>query len=233
MPSLEHRRRHSESGFSLLEVLVALVVLAIAILTLSSLRTESIGTSAEARNLRVARHIAVQVLSEVEAGTRRCYDERGREQTLEHLPMFRYKIVIGEAEIQEEESNLLEQEAETTDSEASERKVERLEWLNRRSDILRARKQGIDYDDLETQELEEDDSPDADTVEEIAVYVFWPKARLTEEGDNIAYYRLRGRATTLALSGLTEEQAEEKGDGASDSPGSSSAASGNASGEGR
>ena len=226
------RSRTAESGFSLLEVLVALVVLAIAILSLSSLRSNSIGTSAEARNLRVARHIAVQVLSEIEAGMRRCYDERGQEQTIEHLPMFRYKIVIGEAEIQEEESNLLENANAVSDDEAGTKKLERLEWLTHRSEVLRARKQGVDLDELETQELEEDDSPDADTVEEVAVYVFWPKVRLTEDGDNIAYYRLRGRTTTLALSGLTEEQAEEKGDGADSSSSSSSGGAGSGS-EGR
>ena len=56
---------------------------------------------------------------------------------------------------------------------------------------------------------EEDESPDEETFEEIAIEVRFPSPL---KADGFDYYVLRSRVTTLALSGLTpEEAADESG----------------------
>lgn len=212
------RRRavSDEAGFSLLEVLVALAVLALAILWLLGLRTDGLVTAAEARNLRFAENLASQVLSEIQAGIVKVYDIRGQELTKEELPGFSYKVLLGETEIQEEESLLAEDQAMAADAtDQDQRFWERQQWLNERSRVRKARSQGVLVDDLQREEMEVDDTPDEDTFEEIAVFVYYPTFRRDNDIDETprAIYRLRSRTSTLALSGLTNEQAEEKGGG--------------------
>ncbi len=204
-----------QRGFSLLEVLVALAVLAIAIMSLTALRTESVITAAQARNLRVAGTIAKRILSELQAGMQNGYEVRGTEQSVEGMNDFTYKVLIGDTEIQEEETSLSELAADEGD--AGERQYERQEWLNERREAHRAQKQGVPVGDLEREELEVDDTPDEETIEELAIYVYYPKLRnATEEGER-AIFKLRSRISTLALSGLTSEQAEDKLSNLSDS----------------
>lgn len=207
-----------DAGFTLLEVLVAMAVLAIATLTLTGMRTTSIIDAAEARNARIAREIATRVLSEVEAGVLRAYDMRGVRHEVEDLPYFTWRIVIGEGEIQEAETELTEMAASESGRDEDQRLNDRQQWLNRRREVNRARELNKPIDDLETQELEVDESPDEDTIEEVAIFVYWPTMKpKTDNEDEEGIFRLRGQVTTLALSGLTEEQAEARGDGESTS----------------
>lgn len=206
------RRDDLESGFTLLEVLVAMAVLAIATMTLTGMRTTSVMAAAEARNGRIAREIATRVLSEIEAGVLRAYELRGQRQTVEGMEDFEWKLVIGDAEIQEAETEIHESAA-SSGSEDDQRRLERQQWLNRRSEIERARSENKELDELDNDELEVDDSPDEDTIEEIAVFVYWTKMISKNEDDTQGVFRLRGQASTLSLSGLTSEQAEARSDG--------------------
>ncbi|MCB9920149.1 MAG: prepilin-type N-terminal cleavage/methylation domain-containing protein [Planctomycetes bacterium] len=206
-----------EHGFTLLEVLVALAVLAIATMTLTGMRTTSVVDSAEARNERIAREIATSVMSKIEAGVIRAYELRGVRHQIEEMPLFEWKVVIGESEIQEAETESAEVAAQVSGSEGDERALDRQAWLQRRREIERARRENKPLVDLETQELEVDDSPDEDTIEEVAVFVYWPRTIPRNEADEFGMFRLRGQASTLALSGLTTEQAETRGDGNSSS----------------
>ncbi|HMQ23601.1 MAG TPA: prepilin-type N-terminal cleavage/methylation domain-containing protein [Planctomycetota bacterium] len=200
-----------QDGFTLLEVLVALAVLAIATLTLTGMRTTSVIDAAEARNARIAREIASGVLSKIEAGVIRAYELRGTRHQVEELPLFEWMVVIGETEIQEAETEQVATIADASGSEADRRNLERQEWLTRRREIERARAEKKALVDLEREELEVDESPDEDTIEEIAIFVYWPRTVPRNEADLEGMFRLRGQASTLALSGLTTEQAEARG----------------------
>jgi prepilin-type N-terminal cleavage/methylation domain-containing protein len=202
-----HRDRHASAGFSLLEVVIALAVLAIALLSLTALRTESLVTAAEARNLRVARSLADRVISEVKAGLLRAYDVRGQVQTDEQFAAFSYKILVGELAIQQEESAETEATADASGLDSDYRRLERLRWLQQRQDIRKARELKVPTHELTKDEVKEPDVPDEETFEDFAVFVYYPSYR--EEGKS-EVYRVRSRTTTLALSGLTSEQANER-----------------------
>ena len=132
---------------------------------------------------------------------------RDIEHTWEGYPHFTYKVLVGESSVQDEETRLAEEQADSYDAnDSDQRHYERQDWLNQRSRIQRARKAGLALDDLED-ELEEDDEPDEDTFEEIAVYVYYPDVHTAGERTQ---FRVRARVTTLALSGLTNEQAAER-----------------------
>lgn len=212
-----------QGGFTLLEVLVALAVLAIATMTLTGMRSTSVMAAAEARNARFAREIATRVLSEIQAGVIRAYDMRNQRQTIEGLEDFEYKIVIGESEIQEAETEMHENAADISGSDEDQRALDRQQWLNRRSELRRARNEQKSVDELDDDELEVDESPDEDTIEEVAVFVYWVKLRSKSDyDDEEAVFRLRGQASTLSLSGLTTEQAEARSDGDDSSGGGDS-----------
>ncbi len=199
-------------GFSLLEVLVALAILAIAVLSLTALRTESLSTGTEARNLRVARVLAKRLMSEIQAGARYVWEIRDQEMPFEDYPKFRFRILVGEAAIQEEIAQNAELEAEETGDEAAVRRSERLSWLERRMEARAARKLGPEgADDALDTEVKEDDDPSEDEFEEVAVFIYYfsPRAR-----DSTGVYMLRSRASTLALSGMTPDQVKTKTGGA-------------------
>ena len=194
------------AGFTLMEVLVALAIMAMAMLSLIGLRSESLVQATEARNLRVAAALSTQILSEVQAGMYRAYDLEDEDQIVEGFEKFPWRILVGEAAIQEELSFRAEEEADTGDQDKIDRK-ERMDWLQRRSLSRQSRQEGISTSELEEQQLEPDESPDDQTFEEIAIIVdYFAPSKKGDRGD----FLLRGRATTLALNGMTTEQAEEQ-----------------------
>ncbi len=194
------------AGFTLMEVLVALAIMSMAMLSLIGLRTESLRQATGARNLRIAAAIATQVLSEVQAGMYRAYDLKDEDQTVEHFEQFPWRILVGEGAIQEELAYRAEQEADSGDDRMIQRQ-DRLNWLQRRSLSRRARQKGVSTAELEDQDLEPDDSPDDQTYEDVAIIVvYFAPGEKSGQGDFI----LRGKATTLALNGLTSEQAKEQ-----------------------
>lgn len=205
MLSMTEHDRNEQSGFTLMEVLVALAIMAMAMLSMIGLRSESLVQSTEARNLRVASALATQILSEVQAGMYRAYDLANEDQYVEGFEKFPWRLLIGEGAIQEELSIQAEREAESGDQDMIQRQ-ERMDWLQKRALSRKSRLQGISTSQLEDQELEPDETPDDQTFEEIAIIVdYFAPSKKEDRAD----FMLRGRATTLALNGLTTEQAEE------------------------
>ncbi|MEZ5987896.1 MAG: prepilin-type N-terminal cleavage/methylation domain-containing protein [Planctomycetota bacterium] len=201
------------AGFTLVEILAALMILALALIPLMGLRMGSVETSVEARNKRIAAGIAQQVLSEIQAGLHRAWELRHERHPFEGFNGFTWEVLIGETEIQNVLSAHAEEEANVQDSDDAYRRLERWQWLEDRMNRKRASRLGVDVDQAEDMETEVDDTPDEDTVEEVAVMVsyFSPLRR-----DGQGLFLLRGEATTLALSGLTSEQAKELSKGAED-----------------
>ena len=77
------RRPLNPKGFSLLEVMVALAVVAIALTTLLSLGNRSISAQGQIQRLTQATMLAERTMSEVET-----FYQLGRESELEHLGVF-------------------------------------------------------------------------------------------------------------------------------------------------
>ncbi len=202
---------HRQRGFSLLEVLVALAILSIAVLTLTGLRTESLVTGTEARNLRVAKTLAKRLLSEIRAGQHKAWDLRGQEMPFEDFPKFRFKVLIGEAEIQDELAAIAEREAELSGRDEADRRLRKLDWLaDRRSAALdeEPKTDTAEPSDATNREgAEEEETIDERTYEDVAVVVSYFAPRAPQGAGT---FILRGRASTLALSGLTKEEAEAK-----------------------
>lgn len=200
-----------EEGFTLLEILVAFALLSIALLSLVGMRTDGLMKSAEARNLRIASSLAQEVLAEIRAGQRDAWEMRSIDHPFEKYPDFSFRVYIGEAEIGSRESSLAEQQADAENSSDADRKrKDRLDWLQYRRDSKRATQTGTDIDELDNDEekTEEVESPDEETFEELGIEIRYPSPL---NPDNFSFFMLRSRVTTLALSGLTPEQASEDG----------------------
>ncbi|HHI78530.1 MAG TPA: prepilin-type N-terminal cleavage/methylation domain-containing protein [Planctomycetes bacterium] len=199
--------KRGDEGFSLLEVLVAVAILAVALLSLAGLRTDSLVTATSARNLRIAQTFAKRILAQVQSGQFDAWELRGTEHQIEEIDGFSYRIFIGEGEIQEELSRIAEDQADETGSEQDQRRYEKLDWIKRRRMMREARDRGEDTSTLDTATTEEptdeDEEPDEETYEDIGVFVYYfdPK----KPGD-LGVFSLRGRASTLALSGLTPDE---------------------------
>ncbi len=201
------RRQNSEGGFSLLEVLVAVAILSIALLTLAGLRTDSLVTATSARNLRIAQTFAKRILTQLQAGQFDAWELRGTEHQLEEIEGFSYRIFIGEAEIQEELGRIAEDQADESGNEKDQKRYEKLDWIKRRRMMREARDRGEDTTTLDTasteEPTEEDEAPDEETFEDLGVFIYYfdPK-----RSDSMGVFSLRGRASTLALSGLTPDE---------------------------
>ncbi|MFQ5503496.1 MAG: prepilin-type N-terminal cleavage/methylation domain-containing protein [Planctomycetota bacterium] len=201
-----------DAGFTLLEVLIAVAILSMALLTMTALRTESLVTATEARNLRVASALADQYLSEVAAGEHDIHEFQGIEEAVvDRFPHgdfenFRWMVLVGEARIQEEITKQAEYAADSSGTDADYRALDRLHWLEERRNSERAQENGGLLED-EEEEVEEDDTPDEDTFEDVAVFVYYPSPR-SKSGTGICVRR--SRVTTLALSGFTLEQVSDQ-----------------------
>lgn len=205
MPSA---RRPGEAGFTLIEAIVAMMIVALVVIEYIGIRTSALIDATEARNWRLAREIAEEKMSELQAGARETPPESGELVRIEKYQGFAYKIVIGESAVADLEAEVAQSSAESG-SGAS----ERLDWQREREDYRRAREQGLSAAEYQDKRAEDDyrlraadKAPTETDFEEVAVVVYFPRMNAEYEGqqDNLL---IKARLSTLALSGLTPTQA--------------------------
>ncbi len=202
-------RNADQAGFTLIEAIVAMMIVALVVIEFIGIRTSALIDATEARNWRLAREIAEEKMSELQAGARETPPESGEMVRIEKYEGFAYKIVIGESAVADLEAEVAQDAAEVG-SEAG----ERLDWQRQREDYRRAREQGLSATEYADQRAEADyrqrmaeQAPSATDFEEVAVVVYFPKMNADYEGqqDNLL---IKAQLSTLALSGLTPTQAE-------------------------
>lgn len=198
----------AQSGFTLLEALVALAIVAMVVLGFLGLRTAALMDAAEARNWRLARELAEEKMSELRAGARELPPESGTEIDFEDYPGFSYQILIGEGAVAEADAALAGDLGSGNDEYS-----DRVTWQQDRDRYRRASQKGMTYREYqdwlweeENRLLEEEKAPSDTEFEEVAVVVYFPKVRLDEEGEDA--FVLKARISTLAISGLTPDQAQ-------------------------
>jgi type II secretion system protein I len=202
-------RRSAAAGFTLIEALVALALVALVVISFIGIRTNALVDATEARNWRLAREIAEEKLSELQAGARETPPESGELVPIERCEGFAFKVVIGEAAVAD-----LEAEVAQSGVDAGSAAAERLEWQRDRESFRRAREQGLSATEYQDQLAEEDyrrrmaeKAPSATDFEEVAVVVYFPKMNAEYEGEKDSLL-IKARVSTLALSGLTPVQAQ-------------------------
>ena len=203
-----------QSGFTLIEVLVAMAILAVVVLQFLATRTAALVDAADARNWRIAREIAETQLSQLRAGAHEIPPENRLIQEVgEDYPGFRYQILIGESAISEAETEFAESYSSTEDRDSADRRADRQSWQRERDTLRRARQSGLSFSDYENQLIEEeleDRLPSEDEFEDVAVVVYFPNLRASEEDDTeFANFMLKAKVSTMAIEGLTPEQAEQ------------------------
>ncbi len=209
-PRVEPRRSFAgQGGFTLLEILVAFAILAIALTSMLGLRSASISRAMEGRNIRVATTLARQILSELRAGQFDVYEVQGQEEAIKGFEDFSYRILLGEGSIAQAEESALELQSEN--EEAVNKQRDRLSWLNsrrqsrERSALAKTRgvsRQQVKDSEVEDNEVTEPSSFDEDNYEEVAVAIRYPSP---SSSSGWAELILRTRASTLALSGQLPE----------------------------
>ncbi len=201
-------KRASEQGFTLVEALVALGLVASVVIGYIGIRTTALIDATQARNWRLAREIAEAKMSELQAGAREVPPTSGEEIRLEDYEGWSWKIVIGESEVADLEAEVGAEAA--GDDEVA---TERLDWQRDREDYRKARSRGLSAAEYEDERLEDastrlaEKAPSATDFEEVAVVVYFPKLDPDYEGQKDALV-LKARLSTLAISGMTPEQAQ-------------------------
>jgi prepilin-type N-terminal cleavage/methylation domain-containing protein len=197
-----------QQGFSLVEALVALAIVASVVIGYIGIRTTALVDATQARNWRLAREIAEMKMSEVQAGAREVPPTSGEDVRLEDYEGWSFKIVIGESDVADLEAEI-GAEAAGEDQVAN----ERLDWQREREDYRRARSRGLSAQEYEEQLLEDsatrlaEKAPSATEFEEVAVAVYFPKLEPDYPGQKDALM-IKARLSTLAISGMTPEQAQ-------------------------
>ena len=224
-PPSAHR---SEAGMLLIEALVAMVIVATVTISYIGIRTTALIDATRARNWRLAREIAEEKLSELLAGAREVPPESGNLVPIDKYEGFSYKIVLGESGVADIEGEVAAAAA-GDDSVAN----ERIEWQRDRQDYRRANSRGlsaVEYDEQRYDDINErlaEKTPSPDEFEEVAVVVYFPKLDPEYEGQEEALL-IKSRVSTLAISGLTPEQAQVIANSRGDTPAGGSAAAGGA-----
>ena len=201
-PSREH-------GFTLIEALVALMIVSMVVMQFLGIRTSALVDATKARNWRLAREIAEERLSELQAGAHETRPRSGESISLEEKYRgFSYKVVLGESEVSRIESEL-------ADSAAGEDSAvgEKLTWQRDRDQYRKASQRGLSYSEYQDKVLEEDtqrrleeQAPSETDFEEVAIVVYFPKLD-PDYPDQQDSLMIKSRVSTLAISGLTPDQA--------------------------
>ncbi len=199
--------RTGDGGFTLVEALVALGLVASVVIGYIGIRTTALIDATYARNWRLAREIAEQKMSELQAGARETPPQSGDEIDLEDFKGFSYKIVLGESAVSEAEAEI--GNAAAGDDTAA---TERVDWQRKRDDYRRASSRGLSAIEYEEQQAEDvnqrlaEKAPSATEFEQVAVVVMFPKldADYPDQKDSLL---IKARISTLAISGMTPEQA--------------------------
>jgi type II secretory pathway pseudopilin PulG len=227
-----------DGGFTLLEAVVALGIVAMVVTAYLGIRTSALADGIEARNWRLAREIAEERLSEVLAGAHETPPQSGISVSLdEKYPGFSYQIVIGESAVAEMEAGLASDAAEQDPSTR-----DRSDWQQNRDLYRKASARGLSALEYQDQTAAEEyqrqissKAPSEDDFEEIAVVVFFPKLEARYDGQRESFV-IKSKVSTLALSGLTPDQARQiaeaqgGGDPATSSSGSAGGSTGGSTG---
>ncbi|MEZ5965765.1 MAG: prepilin-type N-terminal cleavage/methylation domain-containing protein [Planctomycetota bacterium] len=197
----------AESGFTLIEVMVAMTILAIVLLGFLSTRSQALADAIQARNWRLARSIAEEQLSKLQAGAHEVRPEPSPID-VDGYPGFRFVVLIGEQAIANAEAEIDSQVADN-DGSSTDRRL----WQRERDDLRTARRKGINLDDYRRQQLQSENDantvPSEDDFEEVAVIVYFPNVSLAEDVDrDEETFTLKARVSTLAINGLTPDQAD-------------------------
>jgi prepilin-type N-terminal cleavage/methylation domain-containing protein len=209
-------RATTAAGFTLLEALVAIAILSICILSLVGLRTDAVVTATKTRNLRLAKELAEKKLAEVESGALEML-ESGVEHSFEKYPKFSWTVLIGDESADQDE---LEQ----TSNQDLQKGTDKASWLQQRQEDQRRKREerlalgGGSTNTNDPQAAREDPLkkiqqqetvPTEDDLETVVVVVKYPNVA-AGLGSEIARFTLKTKVSTLALSGLTTKQADEK-----------------------
>lgn len=198
-------------GFSLIEALVAMVILSVVVVQFLSMRTTALIDAAEARNRRIAREIAEHFLSELKAGAREMPPTNRQIVEVDDYPGFSYQILIGEAAISDAESEMAGDFDASLPSGTSSA-TDRLAWQRERDSLRKAQQKGmsmLEYDDYLREEELEERIPSEDELEDVGVVVYYPNVRPSDNpADEISTFVLKAKISTMAIEGLTPERAE-------------------------
>ncbi|MHC5066025.1 MAG: type IV pilus modification PilV family protein [Planctomycetota bacterium] len=205
--------RAQEGGFTLLESLIALSILAAVVMHFLGSRTSALIDAAEARNWRLAREIASSKISEIKAGANEFPPENGVMIDHEEYTDFRWKVVIGEQAISDLEAELAEEFDDFADPDSNARHADRNAWDQERAQIRRAQSMGMsmtEYNDHMLEEELEDKAPSEAELEDVMLVVYFPNIRPSDsDSREESTFTLKAKISTMALDGLTPEEARE------------------------
>lgn len=233
-PNDAHPATAAQRGITLLEALVAMMLMALVLTSFIGIRTDALVDATQARNWRLAREIAEEKMSELQAGARETPPENGSKVPLEKYEGFSYKIVIGEAGVADIESEIA-----TSAAGEDPAARDRADWQRRREDYRRASERGLSAMELSEQRAEDvnirlaEKTPSETEFEEVAVVVYFPKIGATYEGEEDTLL-IKARLSTLAIRGYTPQEAQQEASTRGNSaaaaglPGGSAAAAGGA-----
>lgn len=200
-----------ESGFTLLESLIALSLLAAVVMHFLGARTAALIDAAEARNWRVAREIAASKMSELKAGANEFPPESGIEIDVEGYPDFKCQVIIGEQAIGDFEASQAEEFDDFARADTDPRFAERNAWDLDRKRVRRAQALGLSMNEYTDHLLEQelaDKAPSESEYEDVAVVVYFPNVRPSDEYTrDTSSFTLKAKISTMALQGLTPEEA--------------------------
>lgn len=209
MPTPGSATRPQEQGFSLVEALVAMMIVSMVVLSYIGIRTTALLDATYARNWRLAREIAEEKMSALMAGAHELRPESGIVVRIDRYEGWTYKVFLGESEVSRAEG-------EVASSAAGDNEVanERIEWQRDRENYRRANERGLSAADYESQQQEDvnerlaEKAPSETEFEEVAVVVYFPKLDPEYEGQQDALL-IKARLSTLAISGMTPKEAQQ------------------------